>query len=102
MNTVRRETPQDATPCRATASAPVARAKPAGEGLGGVLSDPSASPVKSRALSPEQVDEARAMCDPVQWQRLLIEAGIDGATGDDLDIGAARRWRADAILRGVI
>ena len=83
------------------ASAPVASPIGAEKGQSGFLRDPAPSPVKSRALSLEQVEEARAKCDPVQWSRLMIEAGIDGATGDDLDIGAARRWRAGAILRGV-
>lgn len=92
---------RDATLRPAPASAPVARPEPAEKGLSGVLSDPSAPLVRSRGLSPEQVEEARAKCDPVQWSRLLIEAGIDGATGDDLTIGAARRWRADAIMQGV-
>ena len=91
-----------AAPSRPTpASAPADGSGYAGKGSTALSGDPSAFPVKSRALSPEQVEEARTKCDPVRWSRLLIEAGIDGATGDDLAIGAARRWRADAIMSGV-
>jgi len=73
----------------------------AGNPLSGVLRDPVAPVAKWRALSPAQVEEARAGCDPVRWERLRLAAGIDGVTGDDLDAAAAHRWRADAILRGV-
>lgn len=90
-----------AAPSRpATGSAPVARPVSAGKGPSGFLRDPAPSPAPRRGLSPEQVEEARAKCDPVRWARLLVEAGMDGATGDDLQEGAARRWRAAAILRG--
>lgn len=92
---------QAASPRPALPSAPVAQAGRAENSLTGVLGDPSALPGKSRALSPAQVEEARVKCDPVRWSRLLIEAGLDGATGDDLDIAAAKRWRADAIVKGV-
>jgi len=80
---------------------PLARAEVAEKGPSGFLSDPAPSPAPKRGLSIEQIEEARAKCDPVRWSRLLIEAGIDGAKGDDLDLGAARRWRADAIMAGV-
>jgi len=83
------------------ASAPVDGAGYAKNALTGVLRDPVASAPKWRALSPAQVEEARNGCDPVQWERLRLSAGIDGVAGDDLDAAAAHRWRADAILRGV-
>jgi len=82
-------------------SAPLARAEVAEKGASGFLRDPEPAPAPKRGLSVEQIEEARAKCDPVRWSRLLIEAGIDGAKGDDLDLGAARRWRADAIMAGV-
>jgi len=100
---------QAAPPCSAPPTAPVAVT---GQGLekSGPVGTFSAQyrstalgghPAKSRELTAAQIEEARAGCDPVRWARLLIDAGIDGATGDDLDAGAARRWRADAIMRGV-
>lgn len=90
-----------AAPSRpATGSAPVAGPVSAGKGRSGFLRDPAPSPAPRRGLSIPQVEEARAKCDPVRWARLLVEAGMDGATGDDLQEGAARRWRAAAILRG--
>jgi len=81
-------------------SAPVARSGMAEKGLGGVLSDPSTAPAKRAGLSPAQVEEARTACDPVQWQRLRLLCSQDNPHGD-LDEATARRWRADAILRGV-
>ncbi len=91
-----------AAPARAPLpSAPSARAGRAENSLAGVLSDPVASPVKWRALSPAQVEEARSGCDPVQWERLRLSAGLDGVASVDLDAAAAHRWRAGAIMRGV-
>lgn len=85
----------------APASVPLARAEVAEKGPSGFLSDSAPSPAPKRGLSVEQIEEARAKCDPVRWAQLLIEAGMDGATGADLDHGAARRWRADAIMARV-
>lgn len=105
---------QAAPPCSAPPTAPVAvtgqgleKSEPVGTfsaqyrstALGG---HSTASPVKSRKLTAAQIEEAKAKCDPARWARLLIDAGTDGATGDDLAEGAARRWRADAIMRGLI
>jgi len=92
---------QAASQRHAPASAPADRAGYAKTGLNGVLSDPVGSAPKWRALSAAQVEEARSGCDPIQWERLRLAAGIDGVGAGDLDAAAAHRWRAGAILRGV-
>ena len=92
---------QAAPPRSPLPSAPSARAGRAENSLTGVVSDPVASPGKWRALSPAQVQEAKAGCDPVQWERLRLSAGLDGVASVDLDAAAAHRWRAGAIMRGV-
>lgn len=93
---------QTATPCPSLATpAPSSGVGNAEKGLNGVLSDPSRPPAKWRALTAEQVKDAQASCDPVQWDRYRLSAGLDGVSADDLDAAAAHRWRSDAILRGV-
>lgn len=59
------------------------------------------APAPSRALSPAQVEEARAGCDPVRWERLKMAAALDRTPAERIEEAAARRWRADAIMRGV-
>lgn len=124
MNAMRRDA-QDDTPRPAPAAEPVERSGYAGKGykpscgaptrpvapsggddtgkpIAAFSGDPSPSPApKWRALSPEQVEEARNGCDPVEWQRLRLSAGMDGVGSDDLDAAAAHRWRAGAIMRGL-
>lgn len=99
-----------APPCPASHNAPVAVTGRGLEGYGALSAQrrpmalgerPTPSPAKSRGLTTAQIEEARAGCDPARWARLRMDAGADGAMGDGLDEGAARRWRADAIVRGV-
>ena len=66
-----------------------------------ITAPPAQSAPKWKALTPEQVEEARNGCNPVRWDRLRLEAGLDGVAHEDLSAAAAHRWRADAIMTGI-
>ena len=83
-------------------SVPVARPVTAENGLTGVLSDPVRSAPKWRALSPAQIEEAQRLCDPDEWKRSRMAAQLDGVAPVDLDAAAAHKWRAGAIMAGLI